>query len=94
VRYSAKDFERSRRWARERALYDDRGIAELIADVRREALEEAGLVADAREPIVGGNLDLTDGVARVVKPHPAVKLYVSHFATCAQADAHRKGRRP
>ena len=76
MRYSAKDFERSRRWARERALYDDRGIAELIADVRREALE------------------LTDGVARVVKPHPAVKLYVSHFATCAQADAHRKGRRP
>jgi hypothetical protein len=45
-------------------------------------------------PIVGGNLELVDGVARVVKPHPAVKLYVSHFATCAQADAHRKGRRP
>lgn len=45
-------------------------------------------------PIIGGNLELTDGVARVVKPHPAVKLYVSHFATCAQADAHRKGRRP
>ena len=46
------------------------------------------------EPIIGGNIELTDGVARVVKPHPAVKLYVSHFATCAQADAHRKGRRP
>ena len=46
------------------------------------------------DPIVGGNLDLVDGVARVVQPHPAVKLYVSHFATCAQADAHRKGRRP
>lgn len=45
-------------------------------------------------PVVGGNLELVDGVARVVKPHPAVKLYVSHFATCAQADAHRKGRRP
>jgi len=46
------------------------------------------------EPIIGGNLELVDGVARVVQPHPAVKLYVSHFATCAQADAHRKGRRP
>jgi hypothetical protein len=46
------------------------------------------------DPQPGGNLELKDGVARVVQPHPAVKLYVSHFATCAQADAHRKGRRP
>ena len=45
-------------------------------------------------PQPGGNLELKDGIARVVKPHPAVKLYVSHFKTCPQADAHRKGRRP
>lgn len=45
------------------------------------------------EPQPGGNLELKDGVARVVQPHPAVKLYVSHFATCAHADAHRKERR-
>jgi hypothetical protein len=45
------------------------------------------------EPIIGGNIELTDGVARVVKPHPAVKLYTSHFANCPSANAHRKERR-
>jgi len=44
-------------------------------------------------PVVGGNIELKDGVARVVQPHPAVKLYTSHFANCPSANAHRKERR-
>jgi hypothetical protein len=44
-------------------------------------------------PIAGGNLELKDGVARVVQPHPAVKLYTSHFTNCPQANSHRKERR-
>jgi len=42
------------------------------------------------DPQPGGNLELKDGVARVVQPHPAVKLYTSHFANCPSANAHRK----
>jgi hypothetical protein len=45
------------------------------------------------EPIVGGNLDLVDGVVRYVQPSGGVKLYTSHFASCPCADAHRKERR-
>jgi len=45
------------------------------------------------DPVAGGNLELKDGIARVVKPHPAVKLYTSHFVSCPNANSHRKGRR-
>jgi len=44
-------------------------------------------------PQAGGNLELKDGIARAVKPHPAVKLYTSHFVTCPNANSHRKVRR-
>jgi hypothetical protein len=44
-------------------------------------------------PIVGGNLELVDGVARYVQPSGGVRLYTSHFANCPNADAHRKERR-
>ncbi|HWH40660.1 MAG TPA: hypothetical protein VNU21_12530 [Usitatibacter sp.] len=45
------------------------------------------------DPIIGGNLELKDGVARYVKPSGTVALYTSHFANCPNADAHRKERR-
>jgi hypothetical protein len=51
--YSAKDLERSRRWARERALYHDQGIAELIATVRRETVEEC--IAEVRKRLSAGS---------------------------------------
>ena len=72
MRYSAKDLERSRRWARERALYDDRGIAELIADVRREALEEAALLVaeyPTRAVVVGvRDLEMAAAIRALMPP--------------------------
>jgi len=44
------------------------------------------------EPVAGGNIELVAGVANVVSSNPDVRRYVSHFATCAQADEHRKAR--
>lgn len=44
-------------------------------------------------PVVGGNLDLVDGVARYVQPSSGVKLYTSHFTDCPQANSHRRGKR-
>jgi len=44
-------------------------------------------------PIVGGNLELVDGVARYVGASGTIRLYTSHFANCPNADAHRKERR-
>jgi hypothetical protein len=45
------------------------------------------------QPIIGGNLELADGIASYVKPSATVKLYTSHFANCPNADAHRRERR-
>lgn len=45
------------------------------------------------EPLIGGNLELTDGVVRYVQPSGNVALYTAHFSNCPSADAHRKGRR-
>lgn len=44
-----------------------------------------------KEPVPRGNMVVTDGVAIVVKPHDGL-AYVSHFATCAQSDQHRRPR--
>lgn len=48
------------------------------------------------EKVLGGNVEveggLVGGIARVVKPEPDVLRYVSHFATCPHARAHRKAR--
>lgn len=40
------------------------------------------------EPVPGGNVELRDGLACVVKPDGAAR-YVSHFATCKNANGHR-----
>jgi hypothetical protein len=45
------------------------------------------------DPVIGGNLELQDGVVRYVKPSGTVALYTSHFSNCPNADAHRKERR-
>lgn len=42
------------------------------------------------EPVAGGNIELHDGVARIVSPNPLVRRYISHFATCPDARSHRK----
>jgi hypothetical protein len=45
---------------------------------------------DAR-PVLNGNLDLdADGTVTVVEPDPTLKGYVSHHATCPDADDWRK----
>jgi len=44
------------------------------------------------EPVPGGNVELVDGEAWVVKPDPNVPRYVSHFATCPNAGQHRRAR--
>ena len=41
-------------------------------------------------PILNGNLDLVGDHALYVKPDPAVARYVSHWATCPNADQHRR----
>jgi hypothetical protein len=38
--------------------------------------------------VAGGNIDLVDGVAHVVKPDGSAK-HVSHFATCPNSASHR-----
>jgi hypothetical protein len=43
------------------------------------------------EPRPGGNIDLRDGVAHVVKPDGQAR-YTSHFSDCPQANGHRKAR--
>jgi hypothetical protein len=42
------------------------------------------------EPVDGGNVELQNGVAHVVKPEPGVKRLVSHFTTCAHAKLWRR----
>ena len=51
------------------------------------------------EPVPGGNIQLRDGVARVLTPIEAMiepleggPRFLSHFATCPYADEHRKAR--
>ena len=44
-------------------------------------------------PELGGNVELVHNVAQVVAPSPEIKRYTSHFATCANANGHRKERR-
>jgi hypothetical protein len=44
-------------------------------------------------PVPGGNIELHNGVAHVVRPEPTVRRYTSHFANCPQANGHRKERR-
>lgn len=41
-------------------------------------------------PVLGGNIELRNGVAHVVAPSPDVQRYVSHFATCVEAASFRK----
>lgn len=45
------------------------------------------------EPVLGGNviLEANGALARVVKPDPGVRRFVSHFSTCPNAAHHRKG---
>lgn len=44
--------------------------------------------------VLGGNIALDENlIARVVEAKPDVRRYVSHFATCPQADQHRQGWR-
>ena len=45
------------------------------------------------EPSVSGNLVIEDGLVRIVPPgglYDAHTRYTSHFATCPQAQQHRK----
>lgn len=39
--------------------------------------------------VVGGNIEVTDGVGYIVKSSEAER-YVSHFVTCPNAVSHRK----
>lgn len=55
---------------------------------------------DAVPPLLGGNVELIDADKSdppIAKVHGAATatpgFYVSHFATCAQADQHRKSKR-
>lgn len=41
---------------------------------------------------VGGNIELIDGIAHVVKPDGTPR-YTSHHSDCPNADSHRKERR-
>ena len=43
-------------------------------------------------PELGGNVELLNGVAHVVKAEPNVRRYTSHFSNCPQANGHRKER--
>jgi len=80
-------------------------LAQLLADVRREALEEAAVVADRRMREWGilRSLEAThkkhEAAAivieiRALEPSGTARLYTSHFANCPNANAHRKERRP
>lgn len=40
--------------------------------------------------VLGGNIDLVDGVATVVPPDYGVKRMVTHFSRCPGADQHRR----
>lgn len=40
----------------------------------------------------GGNIEIADGIAQVVKPDAAVIRYRSHFASCVYAQQHRSAR--
>ena len=40
------------------------------------------------------SVELKGGLAVVVKPDPAVRRYVNHFATCPRADSFRKPKPP
>lgn len=46
------------------------------------------------EQVLGGNivLEAEGALARIVKPEPGVKRYRSHFASCPQAEQHRRPR--
>lgn len=44
---------------------------------------------DERKSIVG-NIELRDGIAYVVPCDGETPRYISHFATCPQAGAHRR----
>jgi hypothetical protein len=44
------------------------------------------------DPHPTGNLIVEAGVARVAPAGSAPTMYLSHFATCPQAAAHRKAR--
>lgn len=57
------------------------------------ALDSGKAIPLNPEPKVGGNLELKDGAVQVVRPSRTIKLYVSHFATCPNANQHRKERR-
>lgn len=44
------------------------------------------------ELVAGGNIELVAGVAQVVKPSADVRRYRAHFASCPNAQQHRKAR--
>lgn len=44
------------------------------------------------EQVPGGNIELRAGLAFVVPAEEGVRRYLSHFATCPNADKHRQRR--
>lgn len=59
------------------------------------SVNDKPILLDA-EPHEQGNLELSGGVARYVTPdlNAIETRYRSHFATCPNADEHRKPRKP
>ena len=47
------------------------------------------------QPVVGGNIEVNGGIARYVTPdqNAVTQRFVSHFATCKNAEQHRKAPR-
>lgn len=42
------------------------------------------------ERVAGGNVELVEGIATIVPPEEGVLRWVPHFATCPNADQHRR----
>lgn len=41
-------------------------------------------------PVLGGNVEMEDGIVTIVKPEPEVLRHITHFATCPNAARHRR----
>lgn len=41
-------------------------------------------------PVLGGNVEMEDGIVTIVRPEPDVLRHVTHLATCPNAARHRR----
>jgi hypothetical protein len=60
------------------------------ADIVWAATEAGRRIPLNPKLVLGGNVDLHKGIARVRRPDPAREGYVVHFATCPAAAEHRR----